>query len=165
MDVDIRKATHYWNFKKRARHTNTSSRQINRKLPRSSHTMKTSRWSCTKTDKFNYCSNEIPFREATCGFRRRDVVNHELNSGVRETPSLRLHAVWYQLAFILFPASVHRRGRVFHKPRQDWMSSWELPSEAPDEISQIFSHSIFHILHNALPTRCSASRSRHSPQS
>ena len=35
-----------------------------------------------------------------------------------------------------------------HKPeRRDWMSSWELPSEAPDETSQICSHSMFHKLH------------------
>ena len=48
----------------------------------------TYRWSCSKTDKSNCCPHETRFSEATCGFRRRDVVNCALNSGVRKTPSL-----------------------------------------------------------------------------
>ena len=50
----------------------------------------------------------------------------------------------------VFPASVHHCSRVLQKPRQNWMSSWKLPSEAPDETSQIRSHSISNVLHSAL---------------
>ena len=54
------------------------------------------------------------------------------------------------LAVWTSPACVHHRRRALHKPRQDWMSSCELLSEAPVETSQIRSHSIFHIQHSAL---------------
>ena len=56
---------------------------ISRKFPRSSHSI--SDISLVKK-KSNCCSHETRFSEATCGFRRRDVVNNALYSGARKTP-------------------------------------------------------------------------------
>ena len=59
-------------------------------------------------------------------------------------------------------APVHHRHGVLHKPRQDWMSSWELASEAPDENKQnVFAQHLSQPSQRSLPTRCSASRTKH----
>ena len=51
------------------------------------------------------------------------------------------------------PAPVHHRSRVFHKPRLDVL------------LANLFAQHLSHPSQRLLPTRCSASRTRHSPQS
>ena len=81
--------------------TRSTSKFFEATLTRSFHAVRipsvTSRWSCSKSDKFNCCSHETLFHKVTCEFKRPDAVNNALNSGVGKTHP-RLQAVWFQLA-------------------------------------------------------------------
>ena len=82
--MDIKDATHNWNFRARAQQTNTSSRPHQQEI--STEFAFHQRHLAGQKNKSNCCSHGTRFSEATCGFRRRDVVNNALYSGARKTP-------------------------------------------------------------------------------